>query len=297
MTIEPMTLAPWIADILSLPDWLHTEIAAQVPKVHRRPDIVAFILDEDFGEERRTHRAPGGNGEDWIAAREQASRDYVMRRAAAGTPEGKAYTDWLESLPPAKAAAEIEDMFALSAPEDKAGDIACDLQMRREKARLIAAVLNGEVPAARRIKGDFIELASQVPLTASDYIAAAVSQIDGHLEEGYAREHPELIAAYMQTVTLVLGWHSLPVRSRSWPRRPGAGRRIVRSSLSQPTSARASRVPPSPRRSRAVATCEVPGGRDSSLPPSSPNERRSKNGCNDGLSIATGVGRDRPIGP
>jgi hypothetical protein len=137
---------------------------------------------------------------------EQASRDYIVRRAAAGTPEGKAYTKRLESLPPAEAAAEIEDMFALSAPEDKAGDISCDLQMNPRKAQRIADVLNGEVPLIeKRIDGDFRELAAQAPVTASSYIAAAVSQIDGHLGEGYAKQHPELIAAYMQTTTLDLG--------------------------------------------------------------------------------------------
>ena len=66
------------------------------------------------------------------------SREYAARRAEAGTPEGIAYTAWLESLPPAEAAAEIGGMFALCAPEDRASEISCDLQMDPEKAQLIA---------------------------------------------------------------------------------------------------------------------------------------------------------------
>jgi len=57
----------------------------------------------------------------------------------------------------------------------------------------------------QRIEGDFIDLASQAPVTAPGYIDAAVSQIDGRFGQGYAKQHPELIAAYMQTVTLDLG--------------------------------------------------------------------------------------------
>jgi hypothetical protein len=75
--------------------------------------------------------------EDW----KKASREYVARRAEAGTPEGKAYTARLESLPPAEAAAEIGEMFVLCAPEDLASEISCDLQMDPEKARLIACEL------------------------------------------------------------------------------------------------------------------------------------------------------------
>jgi hypothetical protein len=71
-----------------------------------------------------------------------ATVEYPRRRALAGTPEGEAYAAWLESLPPAAAAAVIRDLFILSAPEDKAADIAEDLQIHPEAARLIAVELN-----------------------------------------------------------------------------------------------------------------------------------------------------------
>jgi hypothetical protein len=76
-----------------------------------------------------------------VAAWERASREYVARRAAAGTPEGKAYTARLKALPPAEAAAEIGEMFALCAPEDLADEISIDLQLDPETARLIAREL------------------------------------------------------------------------------------------------------------------------------------------------------------
>jgi hypothetical protein len=39
--------------------------------------------------------------------------------------------------------------------------------------------------------------------TALDYMSQAIADIDGLLGKGYAKEHPELIAAYMQTVAAI----------------------------------------------------------------------------------------------
>lgn len=45
-------------------------------------------------------------------------------------------------------------------------------------------------------------LMKQAAMTAHDYMIDAVAAIDKKFGEGYARAHPELIAAYMQTAAL-----------------------------------------------------------------------------------------------
>lgn len=45
----------------------------------------------------------------------------------------------------------------------------------------------------------------QAPMTADTYLSCAIVDIDEKLGKGYAKEHPELIAAYMQTSALDLG--------------------------------------------------------------------------------------------
>jgi hypothetical protein len=42
-------------------------------------------------------------------------------------------------------------------------------------------------------------------MTAHDYLLHAVADIDEMLGRGYARQHPELIAAYMQTAAIDFG--------------------------------------------------------------------------------------------
>ena len=74
-----------------------------------------------------------------------AGREYVARRAEAGTRKGKAYAARLEGLPPAEAAAKVRAMFALCATEDLPSEIAGDLQLDHEKAELIAR----EIAASR----------------------------------------------------------------------------------------------------------------------------------------------------
>ena len=48
-------------------------------------------------------------------------------------------------------------------------------------------------------------LLRQAPMTAHDYMMKAISDIDELLGEGYAKKHPELIGAYMQTAAIDYG--------------------------------------------------------------------------------------------
>jgi len=48
-------------------------------------------------------------------------------------------------------------------------------------------------------------LLRQAPMTAHDYMMKAISDIDELLGKGYAKQHPELIAAYMQTASIDFG--------------------------------------------------------------------------------------------
>ena len=46
------------------------------------------------------------------------------------------------------------------------------------------------------------ELMRQACMTAHDYLLHGRSDIDGQMGAGYAKAHPELLAAYMQTAAL-----------------------------------------------------------------------------------------------
>lgn len=50
-----------------------------------------------------------------------------------------------------------------------------------------------------QIAADFTTLYRQASMTAEGYLQKAISSIDEALGEGYAAEHPELIAAFMAT--------------------------------------------------------------------------------------------------
>ena len=54
----------------------------------------------------------------------------------------------------------------------------------------------------RTVTADAAELLRQASGTAHDYLRNAVTDIDRLLGEDYAAEHPELIAAYMQTAAI-----------------------------------------------------------------------------------------------
>jgi hypothetical protein len=51
----------------------------------------------------------------------------------------------------------------------------------------------------RRVLADSTTLMRQAWMTAEDYLAHAIEGIDKYLGDGYAKRHPELIAAFMQT--------------------------------------------------------------------------------------------------
>jgi hypothetical protein len=46
---------------------------------------------------------------------------------------------------------------------------------------------------------------TRAPMTAADYMAEAVRNIDLHFGDGYAEKHPELVGAFMQTAAIDLG--------------------------------------------------------------------------------------------
>ena len=45
----------------------------------------------------------------------------------------------------------------------------------------------------------------QGAMTAAEYLRSAIDHIDAELGKGYAKAHPELIGAFMQTAVLDLG--------------------------------------------------------------------------------------------
>lgn len=52
------------------------------------------------------------------------------------------------------------------------------------------------------ITADFETLMRQATYTADYYLDKAIKNIDENLGEGYAAEHPDLIAAYMKTASI-----------------------------------------------------------------------------------------------
>lgn len=48
-------------------------------------------------------------------------------------------------------------------------------------------------------------LLEQAPMTADEYLRAGVRTIDKQFGDGYAKEHPELLAAYMKTCATDFG--------------------------------------------------------------------------------------------
>jgi hypothetical protein len=61
------------------------------------------------------------------------------------------------------------------------------------------------MPGDDRIEAGNSTLMRQAQMTAHTYMAQAIRDIDEILGKGYAKNHPDLIAAYMQTSALDLG--------------------------------------------------------------------------------------------
>jgi hypothetical protein len=77
----------------------------------------------------------------WKLTGRPGELELLTARREAGTAKGEALVARLKAMPPAAAAAELGEMFALVAREDLADEIACDLQMDRESAVPIARAM------------------------------------------------------------------------------------------------------------------------------------------------------------
>jgi hypothetical protein len=61
------------------------------------------------------------------------------------------------------------------------------------------------------ITASYDTLLRQAPMTAEEYLRAAVRSIDEQFEKGYAQKHPELVAAFMQVCVKDMGTSTLVV--------------------------------------------------------------------------------------
>jgi hypothetical protein len=64
---------------------------------------------------------------------------------------------------------------------------------------------HGGQPDGHSIDAGNQTLLRQAPMTANEYLLSAVDHIDEKLGKGYAKAHPELIAAFMQASAVDLG--------------------------------------------------------------------------------------------
>jgi hypothetical protein len=55
----------------------------------------------------------------------------------------------------------------------------------------------------KTFEGNNEELSRHAAMTASKYLLSAIDHIDRKFGEGYAKEHPELIGAFMQAAALI----------------------------------------------------------------------------------------------
>jgi hypothetical protein len=53
-----------------------------------------------------------------------------------------------------------------------------------------------------KITASIKTLMRQAPMTTNEYLSAAIKEIDSNFGEGYAKTHPELIGAYIQTCAI-----------------------------------------------------------------------------------------------
>jgi len=60
-------------------------------------------------------------------------------------------------------------------------------------------------PFSHSVSAGNSTLLRQAPITANEYLMSAIDCIDAKLGKGYAKAHPELIGAFMQTSAIDLG--------------------------------------------------------------------------------------------
>jgi hypothetical protein len=53
-----------------------------------------------------------------------------------------------------------------------------------------------------KITASIETLVRQAPRTANEYLSTAIKEIDTSFGEGYAKTHPELVGAYIQTCAI-----------------------------------------------------------------------------------------------
>jgi hypothetical protein len=58
---------------------------------------------------------------------------------------------------------------------------------------------------SRSVEAGNQTLLRQAPMTAYEYLLSAIDHIDQKLGKGYAKQHPELIGAFMQSAAIDLG--------------------------------------------------------------------------------------------
>jgi hypothetical protein len=56
-----------------------------------------------------------------------------------------------------------------------------------------------------RVTADFTTLMRQAPMTAHDWMARAITDIDELFGKGYAKAHPELVGHYLMTCAIDFG--------------------------------------------------------------------------------------------
>jgi hypothetical protein len=64
---------------------------------------------------------------------------------------------------------------------------------------------SGPLSDAMRIEAGSATLFKQAPMTANEYLIGAIDHIDAVFGNGYARAHPELVAAVVQACALDFG--------------------------------------------------------------------------------------------
>src|SRR5262252_6914345 len=59
--------------------------------------------------------------------------------------------------------------------------------------------------SGNRVEASNSTLLRQAPMTADTYMSSAIACIDERFGKGYAKAHPELVGAFMQTSSIDLG--------------------------------------------------------------------------------------------